>query len=293
MIYLVTGVPGAGKTLRAIQLAHKWLKENPDSALCSNVNGWKRGAEIPTPWMEVEAPALLVIDEVQERWRRYSSTGAPPEEIASLERHRHRGVDFLLTCQNPKQLSVDVRALVEIHEHLTPVARRAGWVNLHRWRGRCEGDPGKALRAPDVEVEVYRHPKWIFNEYTSAAAHTGKRVLPRALTTTAPAAIIFAVVALGFAVHQVRSAFAGGKDDATTGQGVAVAAGAADTSSVPGPATVPPAPATATATGVMSHGPAHCVLTDEQGRRLPVAAATCWNALEHGVPREVRVLDLE
>lgn len=277
MLHLVSGVPGAGKTLRAIWLAQRILAEQPDRPLFSNINGWKAAAEIPERWMDCPTGALIVLDECQQRWRRYNANGRPPEEIAELETHRHHGVDFILTCQNPKQLSVDVRSLVDTHEHLT---RKGGFgmAFVHRWQGRCVGDPSSQFKSADVETETWKHPKEIYGQYKSAEVHTVRKKIPKAVKIFA-GALVTAVFLIAFAFQQV-SAYLQPDDEPTESPGQT-----SDTSQ--------PQPQKTTVLavgGIVSHNESRCRLIDSDGNVIPVTLADCLNAYHAGLPRSVQTL---
>lgn len=203
-IHLISGVPGAGKTLRAVYTMVELLRteHGADRPFFGNVNGLKGQAPVPDEWMDVPDGSLILIDEVQQRWRRYRVSGEPPPEIAALETHRHRGIDFILTCQNPSQLTTDVRALVDTHEHLMRKGKLSGAV-VWRWEGVCHTNPVTHKRDADCEASIWRYPKWVFDQYESAVMHTGKRRLPRILVI-APVVLLGAVGAIVFAVAQVK-----------------------------------------------------------------------------------------
>ena len=281
MIHLITGVPGAGKTLRAIDLAIRWVEEDPSRPLFSNVEGFARAAPIPDQWMEVPDGAIILIDEVQQRWRRYSSNGKPPEEIAALETHRHRGVDFLLTAQNPKQLSVDVRSLCDVHEHVWRPGKTKQTM-IARFDGEVSPDPMRDRGRPEVEQTPWRLPRSRFHEYRSATIHTDRPRIPRILKV---AVGVIAVVAAiwGYGIWHFSTSWGEGSDadleviEASGGGGTARAASEPE---------APPERVTAYA-GISSQE--QCRLYDQEGRHLDHTLAECREALERGLPFDIEL----
>ena len=85
-ITLITGLPGSGKTLRAV----KFCKEAVDRGevlFVSNLNGLKLPHipfEDPRQWRELPKGAVLVIDEAQQFFRTRRG-GDAPEYLTAME----------------------------------------------------------------------------------------------------------------------------------------------------------------------------------------------------------------
>ncbi|XKE44518.1 zonular occludens toxin domain-containing protein [Halomonas organivorans] len=278
-IHLITAVPGAGKTLRAIWMTLKLMHEHPERPVFSNINGWTRAAPIPDEWMDCPDGAIIVLDECQQRWRRYRNTGTPPPEIAELETHRHRGIDFILTCQNPSQVTSDVRALVEVHEHLMRRGKMGGAL-VYRFEGVCHTNPMTHKGDADCEVSIWKHPKEVFAEYTSASIHTGKRRLPRILII-APFVFLGSALCVAYAANSV-SGFLGGEEESA--QATPQAARTISPTSQAEPEIV-----TAHAGSIFDGA---CRLYDQDGKPIRTTIPDCFNAMERGLPLDVEVLDL-
>lgn len=282
-IHLISGVPGAGKTLRAVyQMINELRTEDGSSRpFFGNVNGLKHQAEIPEEWMDVPDGSLILIDEVQQRWRRYRNTGEPPAEIAALEKHRHRGIDFILTCQNPSQLTADVRALVDTHEHLMRKGKLNGAI-LWRWEGVCHTNPASHKKDADCEASIWRYPKWVFEQYQSATIHTGKRRIPR-IMLIAPVVLATAVGAVSLAIAQVKG-FASSTEPERT---------ETDYASMVKQSSVLDA---IDDDRVKAFGGAifagNCSLYDDTGTRLLVSQPVCREVIDTGLPQNVQVLNL-
>lgn len=237
MLTLITGVPGSGKTSGAVDLI---LREYSDRPLyVDGLNGLKL-EHVPVDVLnwpeEVPDGAVVVVDEVQRKWRPRGPGSKVPPSVAALETHRHRGLDFVLITQNPRLLDANVRALVGRHIHI----RDTGWMG--RW----------AYEWPECNVETawakcqnkrrYKLPKRVFDLYTSASMHTKPvRKVPLLL-------YILGVVLLGLAVAGYTVWRKAGKSEApalapVAGQGAAALPAPAALPDKPPPSADPTAPA--------------------------------------------------
>jgi zona occludens toxin len=166
MLTLITGVPGAGKTAGAVDLLLREYGNRP--LYVDGLNGLQIDhTEVDVlKWTEdVPDGAVVVVDEVQRKWRPRGPGSKVPDSVAGLETHRHRGLDFILITQNPRLLDANVRALIGRHVHF----RDTGWAG--RW----------AYEWPECSVECawktctnkrkYKLPKRVFDLYKSASMH--------------------------------------------------------------------------------------------------------------------------
>lgn len=167
MITLITGAPGAGKTAALMDLLNSEGKRRalyvdgiPDLKLPHIA------LEKPREWMTaVEDGAAVVIDEVQRIWRPRGSASAVPADVAALETHRHKGLDFYLVTQHPNLLDANVRRLVGRHVHLRDVGLLGRW-----WYEWPEATNPEQYRTAPVK-KSYRLPKKVFGQYKSASLH--------------------------------------------------------------------------------------------------------------------------
>lgn len=129
MIYLITGQPGHGKTLRAMQLALEFQAQGREIYV-SGIRGLK-AAEAgfheladPKQWQDLPDGSVIVLDECYTSFPRRMPGAKVPGYIEAMATHRHRGFDFILICQQAKQqMDGFLLGLVERHEH---VRRRFG-----------------------------------------------------------------------------------------------------------------------------------------------------------------------
>jgi len=176
MIYLITGLPGNGKTLYALWWVHaKALKEGRP-VFYSGIKG------LTLPWTEIDgdkwfdcpANAIVVIDECQ-RLFGVRGRGAPiPRHATELETHRHLGIDLVMITQSPMLLDNHDRSLMATHFH---VVRNFGLnrATVYEFQ-QCKDNVLKS-RAGGIRHE-WRYPKEAFSWYQSAEVHTHKARIP-------------------------------------------------------------------------------------------------------------------
>lgn len=183
MITLITGVPGAGKTLYFVsELAKKRDKEYknkkvyvdgitdlqietspiPAGQTIQNFNEWA-----PLPENQGEDGALVVIDEAQRIFPPRSASSAVPPLVEWLHVHRHSGVDVVLITQMPMRIDKQVRDLVGAHYHIhkTPLGVRMSYF----W-DYCANNPKSEMK--NGRPSVYKLDKKAFKLYKSAQKHT-------------------------------------------------------------------------------------------------------------------------
>lgn len=180
MLYLYTGVPGAGKTLYAVSnlVKRKDFKDRPVF-----VDGIKDldhekinyfdipdGESIQT-WPKWAPPgAIIVVDECQRIFRPRPSGSKVPDYVAELETHRHRGLDFILITQHPRLIDINLRSLIEHHTHLSKT--NLGIRRKLEWTTGGAKDPESRTNIKEALVSVYKLDKSVYGLYKSAEVHT-------------------------------------------------------------------------------------------------------------------------
>jgi zona occludens toxin (predicted ATPase) len=232
-ITLVTGTPGAGKTALVVSMIVEAAKAGRTCYVHNIPNLTVEHVPLPDPkaWHEeggVEDGSLVVIDEVQAVWRpAHPSSGIHPS-IKALETHRHRGLDFIVSTQNPALLHVNVRSLVGRHIHL----RHLGALG-RRWYEWPEIAQVDRWRTAPVK-KSYRVPKEVFGRYTSATVHVqAKKGLPTAVWLLLASLLFMAGVGLYAWRGSTRKPDAGTYADVSSSAG-ADGAGAGSTGGVGG-----------------------------------------------------------
>ncbi len=197
MLYLYTGVPGAGKTLYAVSnlVKRKDFKDRPIF-----VDGIKdldhdkinyfdipEGESIQT-WPKWAPPgAIIVVDECQRIFRPRPSGSKVPDYVSELETHRHRGLDFILITQHPRLIDVHLRGLIEHHTHLGKT--NLGLRRKMEWTTGGAKDPESRANIREALISVYRLDKSVYGLYKSAEVHTKIRTKKSKLLMLFPLAL--------------------------------------------------------------------------------------------------------
>lgn len=175
----------------------------------------------------VPAGSLIFVDEA---WKWFghlhdASRQATPPHALKLAEHRHRGIDFVWTSQQPNQLYPFVRGLIADHHH---VVRRFGtrFIDVFSW-GELVEDVKSTAKREHAQRKTRTLPSDAFGAYKSAEVHTIKAKLP--LKVLAVPLLAVAAIVLGWwAYSSLRpDAFA----ETVTGKQTANAAPAASPSS--------------------------------------------------------------
>lgn len=201
-IQLITGLPGAGKSLGAVAKLLEWRDTDATRPVfVLGVDGLKEGiAQVITPedlehWSEYPPGSIFVVDECQKYFPMRRS-GESPAWIKKLSEHRHLGHDFLLMTQAPGYLDSYVRGLVDRHTHLV---RKFGthMVDRYEWPAVCMSPLSVSERKRAVK-SLWRYPKRCFELYHSAELHTVKRRIPKKLLVllVAPVVVVGVIVAV-------------------------------------------------------------------------------------------------
>ncbi|OOZ21377.1 hypothetical protein BOW31_12750 [Solemya velum gill symbiont] len=197
MIHLITGVPGAGKTLRGV--FHMLAASKKGRAIFTNIDGITdiSGVHYIEPsdnpddffdWRTTPEGSLVIIDECQQLYPADRRGGrSQREDIAEFEIHRHKGYDFILITQHANLLHSHVRRLIGKHEHLS----RAFGINaaqIYLKDSVIRTDSRTDLDS--CEKELWKHDKKLFKYYKSASIHIEHKRLPRP--------VIYAVLGMAF-----------------------------------------------------------------------------------------------
>jgi zona occludens toxin len=210
MIYLITGVPGSGKTLYAVStlvqklaaekikdkqgnevnrrvcvdgipgllMPHELMAAGPEAGLINlagsdgrKVDPAKYEGNGLWNWFDWCQPGdVIVVDEVQRYWRPRGMGTKPPPEIAMLETHRHLGVDFVIITQNPMLIDQNVRRLVGRHQNIRRLLGMARAI-IYDWDG-CAAD---VTRTKTATSSFWNYPKSAYKLYESSQLHTKQR----------------------------------------------------------------------------------------------------------------------
>lgn len=189
MITVITGTPGAGKTLYAISKLllpligthvpvtdEDGLTTMHPRVIYTNIRGLLIDHELIDAgdnqglgdWHKWAKPgAVIVFDEFQRAWPPRPNGSKVPEEIQALDTHRHMGVDFILITQNVINTDRHVHGLVGRHLHIRRMANLPLTI-VYEW-DHCSR---QLLYAKSLTKQPWRYDKKVFKLYRSADAHT-------------------------------------------------------------------------------------------------------------------------
>src|SRR5690606_14116981 len=112
--------------------------------------------------------------------------------VLDLAEHRHRGLDFVWTTQQPNQLYPFVRGLIGSHAH---VVRRFGtkMIDVFKW-GELNEDVKSSSKRDLAQRTTRLLPSQAFGAYKSAEVHTIKPRIPMKVLAL-PALALGAIIA--------------------------------------------------------------------------------------------------
>lgn len=190
-ITLVTGTPGAGKTLFVVkELIEKLSKDG--RPIYHNITGldlvalakmkvnpfniFYCGDDGPYNWPEYDPGCIFIFDEVQQQYPPRNPSSKTPEYLAGLETHRKKGHDFWMITQHPSLIDNHVKRLASRHFHLYRpfgLARST----LFEWQG-VNSEPNPRQSRSNAATNGFSFPKNYFKAYHSAEIHTVKARIP-------------------------------------------------------------------------------------------------------------------
>lgn len=194
MIRLFTGLPGAGKTNHAMSEGIAAIALGRP-VYFSNVNGLNLAGSIPLEnprdWEDLPPGALVIIDEAQRFWRASRALDVPPE-VQAMETHRHLGIDFILTTQQPNYLLKHLRGLVGEHIHHKRLSK--GGAQTWKWN-RVSDDPTSATEQELAESGMYVFNQSAFTAYRSTEEDTHKPKVSKKIKFIIAGGVLVAIVA--------------------------------------------------------------------------------------------------
>lgn len=181
MINLITGTPGAGKTLNTIKVIHEAHKDDDRPIYYRGIRELKfdwielDDDEI-TNWFDLPDGSIIVIDEVQQIWPNRSNNKPVPESVSRLDTHRHRGFDFYVITQKPTLVDFAARGFVDRHDHYE---RQFGYESCRRfsWEKAVNDTADYHTRTEAITSRI-KYDKKYYDAYKSAEVHTVKKRLP-------------------------------------------------------------------------------------------------------------------
>lgn len=178
MLYLYTGVPGAGKTLHMVsqlkkdpQFAERAVYVDgipdldpeaiPHYALPEHCNAANWHTWLPDG-------AILIVDECQRYWRTRPNGSRVPDAVQAMETHRHKGIDIYLLTQDAKKIDSAIRGLIEVHKHFS--MSQLGVRRSFEWRNKV-GDPSSKADVKTAIITPYFLDQSVYGLYKSSVQH--------------------------------------------------------------------------------------------------------------------------
>jgi zona occludens toxin len=212
-VALFTGLPGAGKTAQLVAEIVRLREAEPGRPIFAfGINGLKEDLAIPLTeemlhkWWELPPGSIIAVDECQEDGSNPEQPvalmpkdrGLPAAWVQKISKVRHHGMDFLLTTQDPCNMSAYVRRLVDKHVH---TIRKFGTQVIQRYTwGRCIDDPYSRREQKNAVADVGTLPAKVFDLYKSSQLHTMKRRIPRKVYLLIAVVVVALVAAIAVPV---------------------------------------------------------------------------------------------
>lgn len=215
MIHLITGTPGSGKTLLAVELILKNRNSEKIRPLYANIEGLNleelrcfKLDEVDT-WYDLPDGAIIVIDECQRWFRPRPNGSAVPECISRFETHRHHGHDIILITQHPGLIDRNIRKLVDRHQHMY---RPFGMDHrkVFEWN-TCNESPEPSQNESNALRTKLKFDKELFKYYQSASIHTSTKRIPIKQIAVFVGAILVTVILGGNFVRSKLEVIDSGK----------------------------------------------------------------------------------
>lgn len=218
MFTLVTGNPGAGKTmytvwelLRAIPGTFVEGSDGqriPRRLLCNitdlTLDHERIDGELLTQWHTwAQAGDVICFDEVQHVARPRTLGSKVPDWIQAVETHRHMGVDLIFITQQPNLMDVNLRRLVNRHLHIRRIT--PGVSMVYEW-DHC-GTPGDYKGC--LRSQLWRHKKGAYSLYKSAQAHTKSNVRLPPVAAVGVVALVALLGIVPYAYSRVSASLSG------------------------------------------------------------------------------------
>ena len=197
-LYLITGTPGAGKTLNTLRMVHKraededrtvfyygidLIRDNPakiDFSRWIEMQGIEHagepGAITPHSWQQAPDGAIILIDECHFYYPPVGIGAKLPDFIMDFAIHRHRGFDIYLITQGPARVNSAIKDWVSPHIHFRKIWGRV----VRSYENEvCVNDIRnvRAVSEAAIKRRVPEDKRW-FGAYVSASVHTKNKRTP-------------------------------------------------------------------------------------------------------------------
>jgi len=199
-----TGLPGHGKTSLMVEDLLAESKKAERALFAAGIDGLQPGIATilkdPRDWNAVKPGMICTCHDtedstacdshvvpngslifVDEAWKWFghlqnATRQSTPDHVLALAEHRHRGIDFVWTFQQPCQIYPFARGLMADHYH---VVRRFGtsFIDVFKWEELNE-DVKSGAKREAAQRTTRTLPSEAWKSYKSAELHTIKRRIP-------------------------------------------------------------------------------------------------------------------
>lgn len=184
---IVTGVPGAGKTLFTLDrikrenIPEKGQKARPVFVFnIPELDYQFFGAQElkdPDKWFELPEGSIIVFDEAQQVFPQRSAGNAVPDKCQHFSTHRHRGYDIFIVTQDASNVDAFIRRMCGRHFHVGRILNREV-ATVYEFDHFESMPTGYHEKKAAVSVTPWKFPKRLFDRYRSATLHTYKARTP-------------------------------------------------------------------------------------------------------------------
>lgn len=214
MIYLITGVPGAGKTCYMVS---QMLKDPDFKNRPLYVDGVNELDANAIPYIDMPEGcdgsnwhtwlpdgAILVIDECQRYWRSRPGGRAVPDAVQAMETHRHKGIDIWLLTQDANKLDSAIRGLVEVHRHFS--MSKLGVRRCMEWWQKV-GNPVSRVDVKSATITPYFLDETAQKHYKSSVQHNEVKAKKSLWAIFLPVFFLFGILMMLVGAYYVYKIF--------------------------------------------------------------------------------------
>lgn len=222
MLKLITGIPGAGKTLYAVSMLKKVVEQNAalpadeQRAIYCDITGLSIEGIEPPPldWRDTPSKSLLIYDEAQFQKPFQAARGLSPYQyIQELTIHRKTAHEIWYITQDPKRLHGNILDMVETHWHLDrPYGAKLA--SIYQFRGVERNPKSRSAIERAERKTLFNYDKKLFDLYQSSEVEDGIKLrLPPKLLWAIAAIIALFVFSFYMFSSEKTQKFVTGKDD--------------------------------------------------------------------------------
>ena len=201
MLTIVTGTPGAGKTLHMLSRIRKEEidgREKGTPVRPIYVHGvpdldyqyfHAKQLENPDRWWELPEGSVIVFDEAQTVFPQRPASKQVPEKCQQFSTHRHKGFDVWITTQDATNIDAFIRRMCGRHIHVHRVLNRE-IATIYEYDHYESKPTDYHAKKSAISVGSWKYPKKLFDRYKSATMHTYKARTPFKLYLLGAVAIL-------------------------------------------------------------------------------------------------------